>query len=182
MAKKDGGFFLGALFGAAIAGASALLFAPKSGEELREDLNRELDDWLDRASEYTDRAVERGVDLYDAAAEATQDIKVNLKYNADQLKSRLDESTKEYGQNFQNFKDTAKDKFNQVSQDAQAGAELLKEEGQRVAGDLNAAKDIVLETAAEQFDKASDDVADAKDKAKEVVQDTKDAVEESLEK
>ena len=61
MSKNNSGFFLGALFGAAVAGVTALLYAPKSGKELRADLQDELDTLLERASDYSDYAVERGV-------------------------------------------------------------------------------------------------------------------------
>ncbi|MDO4432782.1 MAG: YtxH domain-containing protein, partial [Aerococcaceae bacterium] len=89
MAKK-GGFILGTLFGAAVASVTALLYAPKSGKELREDLSNEFETLKEKASEYTDLAVERGVEWYDAANEATQEIKVNLKQSALQLKGQLE--------------------------------------------------------------------------------------------
>ena len=38
MSRRRGGFIAGAAIGAAIAGAAALLFAPKAGKELREDI------------------------------------------------------------------------------------------------------------------------------------------------
>lgn len=38
MSRKHGGFFAGAAIGAVVAGVTALLFAPKAGEELREDI------------------------------------------------------------------------------------------------------------------------------------------------
>lgn len=38
MSRRRGGFFAGAAIGAVIAGAAALLFAPKAGKELREDI------------------------------------------------------------------------------------------------------------------------------------------------
>ena len=38
MSRRKGGFFVGAAIGAVVAGVTALLFAPKAGEELREDI------------------------------------------------------------------------------------------------------------------------------------------------
>ena len=43
MAKK-GGFFLGAVIGGTAAAVAALLLAPKSGKELRDDLSNQTDD------------------------------------------------------------------------------------------------------------------------------------------
>jgi gas vesicle protein len=44
MAKRKGGFLKGTLIGAVAAGIGALLFAPKSGKETREDLQSSFDD------------------------------------------------------------------------------------------------------------------------------------------
>ena len=87
MSNNNGtGFLLGAIVGAAIGSAVALLYAPKSGRELREDLGEEVDYWVDRASEYRDYAMERGQEVYGAAAETSGDIKVSLKQSASNLK------------------------------------------------------------------------------------------------
>jgi gas vesicle protein len=45
------GFFIGAVAGAAI----ALLMAPKSGEQLREDLKREVDEILEEGRQASDQ-------------------------------------------------------------------------------------------------------------------------------
>ena len=57
MAKK-GGFLLGAVIGGTAAAVAALLLAPKSGKELRDELAAQADDLLDMASDYTDMAKE----------------------------------------------------------------------------------------------------------------------------
>ena len=46
MGKKQGGFVLGAIIGGAAAAITALLYAPKSGKELREDISNEFDDFM----------------------------------------------------------------------------------------------------------------------------------------
>ena len=53
MAKK-GGFLLGAVVGGTAAAIAALLLAPKSGKELRDELAAQADDLMDMASDYTD--------------------------------------------------------------------------------------------------------------------------------
>ena len=57
MAKK-GGFLLGAVIGGTAAAVAALLLAPKSGKELRDELAAQADDFLDMASDYTEMAKE----------------------------------------------------------------------------------------------------------------------------
>ena len=95
MVRNKGGFIVGALVGTVIGGVVALLAAPKSGKQLRDDISGELDNWIDRANDYTDYAVERGVEMYDVATgvagEVGEDIKVNLKSTADQLKKSAEE-------------------------------------------------------------------------------------------
>ena len=62
MAKK-GGFFLGAVIGGTAAAVAALLLAPKSGKELRDDLSNQTDDLKNKAQDYTDYAVQKGTEL-----------------------------------------------------------------------------------------------------------------------
>ncbi len=54
MAEKDGintkDFLIGGLIGAIVGSAAALLFAPKSGKELREDLNTQVDTIKEKAT------------------------------------------------------------------------------------------------------------------------------------
>lgn len=66
-------FLAGALIGAGV----ALLFAPKSGSELRGILrdyaNRTKDDLVEKGQEAWDTAVERGKEYYDKGEEAIRD-------------------------------------------------------------------------------------------------------------
>lgn len=117
--SKNGGFFLGALFGASVAGIAALLYAPKSGKELRRDIAVEVDQFLDSAGDYTDYAVERGVELYDAAYETTEDIKVNLKDSADQFKSQLGDIRQEASTEWNRVKEDMKHTKDEISKEAE---------------------------------------------------------------
>ena len=57
MGKKTGGFLLGAFIGSVAAATTALLFAPKSGKELREDLAVKADELKEQLSEYVDISI-----------------------------------------------------------------------------------------------------------------------------
>ena len=59
MTKNKGGFVLGAIIGGAAAAITALLFAPKPGKELRDDITEEVNNLLDTARDYADIAVAR---------------------------------------------------------------------------------------------------------------------------
>ena len=61
MSRKSG-FFAGLVWGSLVGAAVALLYAPKAGKELREDLT-------ERAHEYKDLAGERFVEYRDLALE-----------------------------------------------------------------------------------------------------------------
>ena len=89
MSRNNNSFFLGALFGGVVAGVAALLFAPKSGRELRDDIGQEMDELIDLAYDYTDYAVEHGSRIVDVASEAGKDIKINLQNTADHLKDQF---------------------------------------------------------------------------------------------
>lgn len=145
--NNNGRFFMGALFGASVAAIAALLYAPKSGRELREDLAQEIDELKFRAGEYADYAVERGVEMFDQANEMKDDIQVNLKHSASQLKSQ-----------FQDVKDEATDEWNKVKTDAKNTRdhyekeskelyENVKEEAKRFGDDVKVAGEVVKEEA-----------------------------------
>ena len=67
MKKKDQGlgFLLGTLFGATVAGVSALLYAPKSGKEMRKDIEDKAEDAKEAAEDYMDIAKEKGNEMVD---------------------------------------------------------------------------------------------------------------------
>ncbi|GAB3961284.1 hypothetical protein GCM10027614_84040 [Micromonospora vulcania] len=63
MAEKDGintkDFLIGGLIGAIVGSAAALLFAPKSGKELREDLNTQVDTIKEKGNQWKDVAMKK---------------------------------------------------------------------------------------------------------------------------
>ncbi len=65
------GFLFGAIFGAAVSGIVALLFAPKSGKEFRKDISEGTARTLESTDEYLELAREKGTqvihDVEDAA-------------------------------------------------------------------------------------------------------------------
>ena len=107
MSRKSG-FFAGLVWGSLVGAAVALLYAPKAGKELREDLTERAHEYkdlagerfveyrdlaLERAGEYRDFAVEKGVNFYDAANSKTEEIRVSLAKSAQELKDQLVHAT-----------------------------------------------------------------------------------------
>ncbi|MBG9983364.1 YtxH domain-containing protein [Aerococcaceae bacterium DSM 111022] len=152
MSKNNGSFFLGALFGASIAGVAALLYAPKTGKELRADIAEEVESLLVQANDYKEHAEERSVEFYDTVAEATEDIKVNLKYNMDQLKTQLSGVTDEMADDFDHVKEELKVSKDIVANEAQHASDVISQ----AAGDAS----VYAEVAADEVKAATQDSAE----------------------
>ncbi|WP_233487845.1 YtxH domain-containing protein [Aerococcus sp. 1KP-2016] len=60
MSRNTGSFLLGAIIGGTAGAVAALLFAPKSGRELRDDLNQQANVIRDTALDYADIMSEKG--------------------------------------------------------------------------------------------------------------------------
>lgn len=78
------GFLLGAVLGGLVAGASALLFAPKSGKELRRDITDQADEWKDQASEYAHDVKEKGESYYQEAKQKGEQYYSEAKHKAEE--------------------------------------------------------------------------------------------------
>lgn len=76
---------LGALAGAAVAGIATLLFAPKSGKDLREDVGKQADKAVDTAEDYMDIAKDKGSDVMETAQEAGSDLMENRQKTMHQM-------------------------------------------------------------------------------------------------
>lgn len=161
MAKK-GGFFLGAMVGAAVAGITALLYAPKSGKELREDLNQQSANAKGSAKEYADIAKEKGKEMKTVAKDASDDIKISLKESASQMKDQLTRASKDVGEGLTDLKQSA----TEVAQDAKSTVTEVAQEAKTTANETvenvkSTAKDTSEEmaTSAKEGKKQTDDVS-----------------------
>lgn len=128
MGKKTGGFLLGAFIGSVAAATTALLFAPKSGKELREDLAVKADELKEQLSEYVDISIEKGVELSEAALNATEDIRVNLKDSASQFKDTVKKSATNLKEEVSQTVSKVQDTFSAKKEEAAEVVTELKEE------------------------------------------------------
>ena len=94
------------LVGGVVGAATALLFAPRSGEETRAEIR-------DKAVELRDRTTETVKDTVSQAKSKAYELKDNVLEKADELKQR--------------GKQTATEKLDQVSQTAEAGKKKVQE-------------------------------------------------------
>ncbi|KIL46363.1 YtxH domain-containing protein [Jeotgalibacillus campisalis] len=89
-------FILGAVIGGAIGAATALFLAPKSGTELRQDLNTQAGLLKERSYEWKDQAVTKGNELASTAKEKsagiTQTVQTQSNSLVEKVKSLKDKS------------------------------------------------------------------------------------------
>jgi len=78
------GFIVGALVGAVVAAIASLLFAPKSGKELRKDIGDEKDKALDQADDYLGKARDKG-------SEVVEDVEEQASSYFDVASDKVDE-------------------------------------------------------------------------------------------
>ena len=90
MASNDEGSKLGwFLFGASLGAIVALLFAPKSGRELREDIADTTRRGIDRASEGYQSAKEKAIDVAERGREKASELIDQAKSGVTKQKGRL---------------------------------------------------------------------------------------------
>jgi gas vesicle protein len=82
------GFLMGALAGAIVGAGVALLFAPKTGKKMREDLLNQYSKASERISQLASSAVERVSELAETASAAAMDA-------ADSGRDMMDRGKKE---------------------------------------------------------------------------------------
>ncbi|MFL2100831.1 YtxH domain-containing protein [Desemzia sp. FAM 23991] len=114
---KAGAFLKGAAIGAAL----GLLFAPKSGEELRKDLMKKREEAMGTAKGYADMAKEKGADLQQVAKDASDDIRVTLKDGYEEVKGQVQDTADQVKSDAEDAKDTAKETAEEVKNEAEQG-------------------------------------------------------------
>lgn len=72
-------FLLGAVVGGVVGAVTALLLAPKSGKEMRSDINEQASVLKERSLELKDTAVERGNEWIAVAKEQSQQVASKVK-------------------------------------------------------------------------------------------------------
>ncbi len=79
------GFLLGLIAGGAIGAALALLYAPKSGRELRGDIKKRTDEMVGDAEEYIQNARSKAVDLINDGKQRADHLIADAKKRAEDL-------------------------------------------------------------------------------------------------
>lgn len=116
-------FVLGTFVGAAVAGLTALLLAPKSGKEMRGTIADQADRTKQQAKEYMSLAKEKGSDLRDTVEEAGSEYLKNASVTYDQLSNQVGSNMDETEKNLDKIKQEAKETAEGVKDALKEGTE-----------------------------------------------------------
>lgn len=126
------GLLIGFLTGGIVGAAVALLYAPKSGKELRGDIKAKAEEYLTDAETHLEVAKEKAVEMINDGKKKSERLITEAKTKADEL---LKDAEKIF--------DQAKQKTNEV---VSSSKETIVEEGTRIKSALKAGMDAYKES------------------------------------
>lgn len=117
------GFLIGAVVGGAVGAVVALLFAPKSGRELRRDIAERTEDVVDKAQQMFNKATGQ-------AESGLEDVVNEGKLRAERIVSSARHQAENLMSNAEQVLREAKSRAQQVSDAARAGTDAFRSEFQ----------------------------------------------------
>ena len=111
LSSKD--FVLGVIFGATVSAIAALLFAPKSGKELRKDLGETTSKTLESTDEYLDLAREKGTKVIHGIEDAASTY---FSIAEDKMKSTFNKAEKQLDGTADNIDDLVEDTIEEIEE------------------------------------------------------------------
>lgn len=125
------GIVIGFIAGGALGAALALLYAPKSGRELREDIRGKTDEALDEAEKYIAEAKDKAIDLINDGKKKSDKLIKDAKEKSDKLlkdaEKVFEEAKTKAGEYVKTGKETAGQKRDQLKTAIKAGVDAYKE-------------------------------------------------------
>jgi len=121
------GLLIGFLTGAAVGSIIALLFAPKSGKELREDIKTKSQDFIEDADQYIVKAKDKASQLINEGKKKSEKLVAETKEKVETLLGEAEKILTE-----------AKDKAGNV---AHQGKEKIEKESERLKTAIRAGMD-----------------------------------------
>ncbi len=133
--KMAKGLMLGLLAGGAIGATIALLYAPKSGKELRADIKHKTDEFIDDTSEYMQIAREKAETLINEGKRKSdlliQDAKKKAGTLIDDANSLLNEAKGKASHAYDDAKGKISNESERIKDALKAGVDAYKEEKSR---------------------------------------------------
>lgn len=84
-------FLKGMVLGGVVGAVVALLYAPKSGKETREDIGEKMDELYAKAKEEYDDSLNKARRAYDSAMTHLKDLEVDAKKRAEEVEELVDD-------------------------------------------------------------------------------------------
>jgi gas vesicle protein len=125
------GMFIGFLTGGALGAALALLYAPKSGKELRKDIKDKSEEYMDEAEKYIADAKDKAIDLINEGKTRSEKLIKDARDRSDKLlkdAEKIFQDAKEKGSEYvQTGKESVDQKKTQVKSAIKAGVDAYKD-------------------------------------------------------
>lgn len=125
------GVFIGLLAGGAMGAALALLYAPKTGKELRQEIKTKTDDYLDDADKYIAEAKDKAIHLINDGKKKSEKLIKDAKERSDELLKDAEKVLEDAKSKTDEFVKTGKvkveQKSGQIKSAIKAGVDAYKE-------------------------------------------------------
>jgi len=125
------GLLLGFLAGGALGAILALLYAPKSGKELRADIKLKTDDYLDEAEKYLAEAKDRAKDLINEGRKKSEKIITDAKSKSDEILKDAEkifyDAKSKTTEAYQHGKEKVESETGRIKESVKAGIDAYKE-------------------------------------------------------
>jgi len=125
------GLLIGFLTGGIVGAAVALLYAPKSGKELRGDLKAKADEYLNDAEEHLEVAKEKAVEIINDGKKKGEKLISEAKVRADELlkdaEKLFDQAKTKTTEVVSTSKETIVEEGNRLKTAVKAGLDAYKE-------------------------------------------------------
>lgn len=119
-------FISGAFIGALVGSVTALLFAPKSGRELRSELNDQFSLVLDKTEQWKDTVVQKSNDFKALTIDATAKMKNSIKEQSTDLMDKIQNLSKKSEENIVETLEDAKETIAKLGEEIDRKLEELK--------------------------------------------------------
>jgi len=122
------GFIIGAVVGGAIGAITALLFAPKSGEELRRDITEKSSELYHKAGNLAQDASYELSNVINTGKRKAEDIIYSAREQADALIANAEQTIKDARTKITTTKNTVTDGMSNLKAATSAGIDTFKDE------------------------------------------------------
>ncbi len=151
--NKTEGFIIGAIFGATVSAIAALLFAPKSGKDLRKDIGEGTDEYLELARKKGTEVMHEVEDAADAAVSY-------FSLAGDKVEETLSKTKGIFSQKKEEAKDMAEETTEEVKDVAAEATDEVKDATEEVTDEVAEKEKTVEEIVNETVDEIVEELAD----------------------